>query len=55
VSLPVSLQILVAVISYLWVSSALHALARVDPAEEVAALQRRETERTQQLVQNTFV
>lgn len=41
---PVSLQILVAVVSYLWVRSALEAIARADRAEEIAQLQRREAE-----------
>jgi hypothetical protein len=41
---PVGLQILVAVISYTWVRSALRALARADRAEEIARLQRREAE-----------
>jgi hypothetical protein len=53
---PVSLQIVVAVVAYIWVRSALRAIARADRAEEIAQLQRneaellrRETERTRQL------
>lgn len=41
---PVSLQIVVALVSYVWVRSALRALARADRAEEIARLQRREAE-----------
>jgi hypothetical protein len=41
---PVSLQIVVAVVSYIWVRSALRAIARADRAEEIAQLQRREAE-----------
>ncbi len=41
---PVSLQIVVAVVSYIWVRSALRAIARADRAEEIARLQRREAE-----------
>ncbi len=44
VILPVSLQIVVAMVSFLWVRSALQAIARADRAEEIAHLQRRETE-----------
>ncbi len=46
---PIGLQIIVAVVTYLWVRSALRAIARADRAEEIAELQRRETERTHQL------
>jgi hypothetical protein len=46
---PVGLQIIVAVVAYLWVRSALRAIARADRAEEVAELQRRDAERTHQL------
>jgi hypothetical protein len=56
VAQPVSLQLVVAVVAYVWVRSALRALARADRAEEIARLQRREAEllsrevvRTQQL------
>src|SRR6266516_1145811 len=41
---PVSLQIVVAVVAYSWVRSALRAIARADRAEEIAQLQRREAE-----------
>ncbi len=56
VAQPVALQIVVALITYFWVRSALRAIARADYAEEVAQLQqreaellRREAERTRQL------
>lgn len=41
---PISLQIVVAVVSYVWVRNALRAIARADRAEEIAQLQRREAE-----------
>lgn len=41
---PISLQIVVAVVSYIWVRNALLAMARADRAEEIADLQRREAE-----------
>ncbi len=41
---PIGLQIIVALVCYIWVRSALRALARADRAEEIAQLQRRETE-----------
>lgn len=41
---PIGLQIIVAVVSYIWVRSALRALARADRAEEIARLKRREAE-----------
>lgn len=46
---PVSLQIVVAVVTYIWVRSMQHASARADRAEEVAELRRREADRKQQL------
>ncbi len=56
VAQPISLQIVVAVVSYVWVKNALVALARADRAEEIAEMQRREatmlqreTERQQHL------
>lgn len=56
ISGPISLQIVVAIISYIWVRSALRAIARADRAEEIAELQTRESqllareaERTRQL------
>jgi len=41
---PVTLQIVVAVVAFIWVRSALRAIARADRAEEIAQLQRREAE-----------
>lgn len=41
---PISLQIVVAAVSFIWVRSALVALARADRAEEIAAMQQREAE-----------
>jgi hypothetical protein len=41
---PISLQIVVAVVSYIWVRNALLAMARADRAEEIAHLQQREAE-----------
>ena len=41
---PISLQIVVAVVSYIWVRNALLAMARADRAEEIAELQQREAE-----------
>lgn len=46
---PLSLQILVAVVTYLWVRSTQRALTRANRAEEIAALRQREVERKQQL------
>lgn len=46
---PIALQIIVAVVTYLWVRSALRAIARADRAEEIAGLRQREAERTHQL------
>jgi len=44
-----ALQVLVAVVAYLWARSALRALRRADRAEEIAILERREVERTREL------
>ncbi len=44
-----ALQILVAVVAYLWARSALRALRRADRAEEIAILERREVERTREI------
>ncbi len=44
VAQPISLQVVVAVVSYIWVRSALRAMARADRAEEIAELQHREAE-----------
>ncbi len=49
VAQPIGLQIIVPVVTYLWVRSALRAVVRADRAEEIAELQRREAERTHQL------
>ena len=46
---PLGLQIVVAIIAYLWVRSALTASARADRAEEIAELRQREAERSCQL------
>jgi hypothetical protein len=51
VAQPISLQIVVAVISYIWVRSALNAIARADQAEEIAELERREADRKRELDQ----
>lgn len=45
---PLILQGIVAVVTYLWVSSALRALARADRAEEIAQLEQREIRRQQE-------
>ena len=57
---PVSLQVIVSVVSFLWVRSALQAIARADRAQEIAQLRRREAEllrreaeRTRQLDQGS--
>lgn len=44
---PITLQIIVAVVTYLWVTGAQQALQRADRAEEIAALEQREIERQQ--------
>jgi hypothetical protein len=46
---PIALQLIVALVTYLWVHSAQLAIARADHAEEIAELQRREAERSHQL------
>lgn len=45
---PITLQIIVAVVLYLWVTSAYQALRRADRAEVIAELEHREAERQQQ-------
>jgi hypothetical protein len=45
---PIILQGIVAIVTYLWVSSALRALARADRAEEIAQLEQREVRRQQE-------
>lgn len=42
---PIALQLIVAIVAFLWARSALTALRRADRAEELAALERREIER----------
>lgn len=42
---PISLQIVVAVVSFVWVRNALFALSRADRAEEIAEIRRKEAER----------
>ena len=54
-SQPISLQIVVAVVSYIWVRSALKAIGRADRAEEIAELRRRETEWKQREVEQKQV
>jgi len=50
-SQPISLQIVVAAIAYMWVRSALRAAVRADRAEEIAALQQAKTELQQREVE----
>lgn len=45
---PITLQIIVAVVTYMWATSAYQALKRADRAEVIADLEHRETERQQQ-------
>ncbi len=45
----IALQFIVAIVAYLWVRSAVLAIKRADQAEIVAALERREAERTHEL------
>ncbi len=45
VSQPITLQIIVAIVTYVWVRSATQAIVRADRAEEIAALEQRELER----------
>lgn len=46
---PIALQLIVAVVAFLWARSALMALRRADYAEEIAELERREIERTHEV------
>jgi hypothetical protein len=46
---PIVMQLIVAVVAYLWAQSTLRALRRADRAEEIAELERRELERTREL------
>lgn len=45
---PITLQIIVAIVTFVWASSATSAIKRADRAEEIEALQQRELERQQQ-------
>ncbi len=46
---PLSLQVVVAVVTYIWVRSTQSAIVRADQAEEIAELRKHEIERKQQL------
>ena len=46
---PIAMQLIVALVAFLWARSALMALRRADRAEELAALERREIERTREV------
>jgi hypothetical protein len=48
---PLLMQVVVALVAYFWARSVLSALKRADRAEEIAALERRELERTHELEQ----
>ncbi len=48
---PISLQIVVAAIAYIWVSAALRAAARADRAEEIAELQRNQAQLQQREIE----
>ena len=54
VAQPVALQIVVALITYFWVRSALRAIARADYAEEIAQLQQREAELLRREAERTY-
>lgn len=47
ISSPIILQVIVAIVTYLWVSSANKAIQRADRAEEIAILEQREIEQQQ--------
>ncbi len=47
ISSPIILQVIVAIVTYVWVSSANKAIQRADRAEEIAALEQREIEQQQ--------
>lgn len=49
---PLSLQIIVAIVTYIWVRSTQSAMTRADRAEEIAKLRKREADRKQQLDAN---
>jgi hypothetical protein len=46
---PLLMQLIIALVAYLWARSTLTALGRADRAEEIALLERREIERTREL------
>jgi hypothetical protein len=46
---PIAMQLIVALVAFLWARSVLMALRRADRAEELAALERREIERTREV------
>lgn len=46
---PMALEIVVSILAYLWVTSAVSALRRADRAEEIVALERRELEQRRQV------
>ena len=46
---PIALQFVLAVVAYLWVRSTDRAIRRADRAEEIAALEQREVERTREI------
>jgi hypothetical protein len=46
---PIVMQVIVAIVAYLWAQNTLAALRRADRAEEIAALERREAERQREL------
>ena len=48
-SIPITLQIIVAIVTYLWASSTNNAIKRADRAEEIVALEQREIEQKRQL------
>ena len=48
---PLLMQVVVALVAFIWARSVLVALRRADRAEEIAALERREVERTHELEQ----
>lgn len=51
ISSPIILQVIVAIVTFLWVSSANKAIQRADRAEEIAALERREIELQQREIE----
>src|SRR5947209_6978973 len=51
ISSPIILQVIVAIVTYLWVGSANKAIQRADRAEEIASLEQREIERQQREIE----